>query len=125
MIRKSTIWLSSFQIPALVKESNNFNKDNITLKSYSIEVDSKEHDEIFDECMGLSGEQYSIIALIKIFITECILRLTGKVISFGDTRGYVCSELVGKLCVDRLKIKFNKPTFLLEPSDIDEGLTNG
>ena len=107
------------------KSPFNFQKNNIIVKEYSFEVDSFEHDEIFDDCMELAGESYSKITLAKIFLSDIIFNITGKVINLGDSPGYICSELVGKICTDRLKISFNKPLFLLKPSYIDTGLMHG
>jgi len=107
------------------KSPTNLQKENTIIKEYSIEVDQCEHDEIFDECMELAGEPYSRLTLLKIFLSDIIFYTTGRVINWSNSPGYICSELVGKVCTDRLNIHFNKPIFLLKPNDIDQGLANG
>ncbi len=107
------------------KSPSNFEKENTTIKEYSLEVSVLEHDEIFDQCMELAGEPYSKLTLLKIFISDIIFSTTGKVIAFENSPGYICSELVGKICSDRFGMRFDKPIFLLKPSDIDEELSRG
>ncbi len=101
------------------KSVANLLKENKIIKEYEIEVNCTKHELFFDECMEISGEPYSKCQLIKIFVSDVIFKLTSKVVSFNDSKGYICSELVGKLCIDELGLKFDKPTFLLKPLDID------
>lgn len=100
----------------------NFKRDNEICKEYEIEVPDCEHDLWFDECMELAGEKYGTIELCKIFISDLAWMVCKKPISWVNGRGYICSELLGNLCVNRLGLSFDKPLFLLKPSDIDEKL---
>lgn len=104
------------------KSCNNFFKVNNVVHEYEIHVTERQHVDLFDECMELAGEPYSTMQLLKLFITDTIYRITNKVYRFKDSPGYICSELVSKLCFDVLKIPFNKPAFLLKPKDVYEAL---
>lgn len=106
------------------KSIPNFQRDNLVIKEYKIELTEKEHSDLFDECMGLAGETYSVVTLGKIFASDVTYKVCQRTINWKDSPGYICSELVGKLCVEQLKIQFNKPKFLLKPLDIDLGLQN-
>lgn len=101
----------------------NFLRKNKSVKEYTIEVSSKLHNELFDQCMDLAGEKYSTMELVNIFISDVIFMALQKEVKVYNNRGYICSELMGKLCQDQLKLSFKKPLFLLKPSDIDEALS--
>lgn len=106
------------------KSVPNFERDNLVIKEYLIQLSEQEHSELFDECMDLAGEKYSLITLGKIFASDITYKVCQRTINWKDSPGYICSELVGELCIERLKIQFNKPKFLLKPVDIDLGLKN-
>lgn len=99
----------------------NFLRDNEIIVQYELDLSYKDHTEFFDECMNLSGEPYSIRQLVVTFLHDLAQKFNVKLNS-EDCPGYVCSELVGKLLIDRLGIKFNKPTYLLSPADVDDKL---
>lgn len=99
----------------------NFLKDNKIVVSYEIDLSFIDHTEFFDECMDLSGNPYSTKQLL-VTLWNDIGKKFNLNIDSPDCEGYVCSELVGKLLVDRLSIKFNKPTYLLSPADVDNRL---
>jgi hypothetical protein len=101
---------------------NNFHKINNTIKEYEIKLTDLEHEAFFDECMELAGEKYGTVELGKILTSDIVWNLFKKEINWKNSKGYICSELVGNLCVNRLKMKFNKPLFLLKPSDVDQSL---
>lgn len=98
---------------------DNFSKDNYIIKEYEIELDEDSRLKTLIRCMNLSGEKYGTKELLKIFISDLAFAICGKVLVFKDSRGYICSELVGELCRDILGINFQKPLFLLKPTDID------
>lgn len=99
-----------------------FEKNNKILKKYEIDLSPDCHSKFFDDCMDLAGDQYSIPELAQIFIVDLIYKIFGKDIHSEDMPGYICSELVGKFCINQLNLKFDKPTYLLKPSDIDDKL---
>lgn len=101
----------------------NFQRDNKSIKEYTIEVSSELHDQLFDQCMDLAGEKYSVMELVNIFISDVVFKTMHKEVKVYNNRGYICSELIGKLCEDRLQLTFSKPLFLLKPSDIDLALS--
>lgn len=104
------------------REFERFKQDNIVIKEYVIELSDQDRLDILIECMYLSGEGYGYIELFKIFGTDLIYTLFNKNIITSDSRGYICSELVGTLLIDKLKFKFCTPTHLLKPKHIDKKL---
>lgn len=101
----------------------NFAKENNIIKEYEIEISEEDRLKTLIKCMNLSGEKYGTKELLKIFISDLAFAICGKVLVFKDSKGYICSELVGELCRDILGINFQKPLFLLKPTDIDLELT--
>lgn len=104
------------------REYDNFQSDNKVIKEYKIQVSDELKLEMLIKCIKLAGEPYAYVDLLKIPISEIIHEWFGYVVPFKDTKGYVCSALMGNLITSELGIKFNKPTFLLRPDDIDYGL---
>lgn len=100
------------------REFENFKKDNLIIKEYCVELSEQDRLETLIDCMYLSGEAYGYSELAKILLTDIAHFLGIKVETFNG-KGYICSELVGTLLIDRLKLKFDKPTHLLKPLDID------
>lgn len=100
------------------REFERFKTDNLIIKEYCLEISDADRIAALIQCMYLSGEVYGYTELGKILITDIACSL-GKEITTYDGKGYICSELVGKLLVDRLKLTFDKPTFLLKPLDIE------
>ena len=104
------------------RSETNFFRENKSIKEYEIQLTDQSHSELFDECMDLAGENYGKVELIKIFLSDIIYSMARKEIPWENSSGYICSELVGKLCIDRLGLSFSKPTYLLKPFDIDSKL---
>lgn len=100
------------------REFENFKKDNLVIKEYAIEVSQSGRLKTLVDCMYLSGEGYGYAELGKIFATDIAHFLGCQLVTY-DGRGYICSELVGDLLVKQLQLKFDKPTHLLKPLDID------
>jgi hypothetical protein len=69
--------------------------------------------------MFLSGDGYGYSELAKIFISDVAYSSFNRVIKWKNGKGYICSELVGKILSDTLQIKFCRPQFLLKPNHID------
>jgi hypothetical protein len=103
-------------------EFENFKKNNRVIKEYTIELSDEDRLDILIECMYLSGEGYGYTELIKILFTDLVYGALNKNLITSNSRGYICSELVGKLLIDKLKLSFSKPTHLLKPVDIDNKL---
>jgi hypothetical protein len=100
----------------------NFNRHNVTVREYEIELTPEQHSQMFDDCMELAGVYYSKLELLQIFISDLTFTLLHREIHWNDDPGYICSELVGTLCVSTLGVKFSKPLNLLKPKDIDLAL---
>ncbi len=100
------------------KSLDNFKLSNNIVKMYSINVPNEKHDQLFDRCMNLSGEDYSKLELAKIFTQDLYYSICKKQLPFEDSTGYICSELVGKLLIAEFDTTFEKPTYLLKPLDI-------
>lgn len=102
-------------------EHENFKSTTIIRKEYEIELSNNDEWLTRWECAKLAAQPYGHAELAKIVLHD-IANYFGIKTDFKDGRGYVCSELMGKLCVDRLKIEFKKPKHLLTPRDIDIAL---
>lgn len=100
-----------------------FKEDNIVIKEYTIDTTLEDRTDILVHCMELSGEPYGTMELITIFAKD-LLHYLGKDLKTKDGKGYICSELVGSILIDKFGYKFDKPTYLLKPTDID-GALNG
>ncbi len=104
------------------KTQENFLKDNITVREFCIEVTEEQKINILQHCMDLAGEKYGYLELVKIFILDILNWLKIKVPDTYDGPGYICSELVADILEQTLNVVWNKPTYLLKPSDIEEKL---
>ena len=102
---------------------DNFLKYNNSIKEYEIEMSHECHERFFDECMDLAGENYSVLDLVNIFLSDIAFWITKKELYFDNSKGYICSELVGSLIKDRLQLDITKPLYLLKPKDIDIALS--
>jgi hypothetical protein len=69
----------------------------------------------------LAGEKYGYVELAKILAVDIAAYAHCK-IDLGDSPGYVCSGIVGKLLVEDLGIQFDRPVYLLKPSHVDDAL---
>ena len=101
--------------------SDRFHSVNTTVKKYELNLTPKQSSVIFLRCVELAGVKYGFIELAKIVIADTVFALTGKSITFSDSKGYICSELVAEI-VATLGIKFDKPLHLIKPSDVDKAL---
>jgi hypothetical protein len=105
------------------RSGSNFIKENKVEKEYVVEVEDSTMHAFTDYCIDLAGEPYAKVELVKIFLSDLCYKLFGRQILFKDSRGYVCSELVGFLCEKVLGIPFDRPSNLLKPSDVDAGMS--
>jgi hypothetical protein len=100
------------------REFEKFKNDNLVIKEYCLEVSEQDRLETLINCMYLGGEVYGYLELVKILVTD-VAHSLGCTVKTCNSVGYICSELVGELLICRLKLTFNKPTYLLKPIDID------
>lgn len=103
------------------RELSRFTEDNKIVKEYVINLTDEQYDQFLKRCMSLAGEVYGYSELSKIVIYDIMFK-AGLPFETHDGKGYICSELIGSLCIDILGIEFNKPRYLLTPADIDDGL---
>lgn len=94
---------------------------NEAVVEYSITVSEPVMESMKAKCIKLQGEKYSYWGVVQIAAWDT-LHTFGIKASMEDRKGYFCSELVGRICVEDLKIEFEKPTYLLTPSDCDNKL---
>lgn len=94
---------------------------NEPVKEYQIEVSDEKFEKIKERCIALQGEEYSIFELAQIVFWD-VCNNFGIKAATEDRKGYICSELVGRICADELGIQFEKPTYLLTPADVDNKL---
>jgi len=96
-----------------------FLEENDSLREYEIEMSIDDRVDILAHCMSLSGEGYGYSELAKIVLADLHYWITERELKLGDSKGYICSELVGKILNKKFNLTFNKPLNLLKPSDID------
>lgn len=90
-----------------------FTRDNIIVKEFALELTDEQFKKFSRKCIDLAGEKYSYIELLQIWLHDA----SGHNIQFADKRGYICSELMCELLTD-LGIVFDKPKWMIKPSDI-------
>lgn len=100
------------------REYENFKKDNLIIKEYEIQLSDLDRQKSLINCMYLSGEGYGYVELLKILVTD-VAHSIGCNVHTYNSKGYICSELVGTLLIEILHFTFDKPTHLLKPIDID------
>jgi len=103
------------------KAYDNFLIDNAVFEEFKIEMDNDKRIEILTECINIAGEPYDKTDLIYILASDIANKL-GKKASNYDGPGYICSELVGKILIEKLGFIFAKPTHLLSPKDIFDAM---
>jgi len=104
------------------REFGKFKQENCVVREYEIEVSEEVRMKTLINCVMLAGDKYGYADLVKIFGADLVYYSLGKELDMGDSPGYVCSELVGKLLAEDLGFKFDRPTHLLKPSHIDDAL---
>lgn len=118
----STVYQASHGMVHFSTEEN-FLKNNVSIKEITLNTEEISRLVILQHCMNLAGEGYGYIELVKIFLLDICDYIGLKVYSHNG-RGYICSELVGEVLETILDIKWDKPTYLLKPKDIEDKLTN-
>lgn len=102
-------------------ELENFKRVNEIVKEYSITVEDSVRKEFLVRGIYLAGSKYAYDELVKIMFMDILNSLDIKIKTF-DSKGYICSELVGYLMNKQLNVEFDKPLYLLRPDDIDKKL---
>lgn len=100
-----------------------FTSTNNVVKEYKIELDDVKRSKILKYCIDIAGNPYGYLELLTILCSDIAHNL-GVILPTQDGRGYICSELVGKLCIEEFNMTFDKPTHLLTPADIDNAFEN-
>ena len=98
-----------------------FKEDNSVIKEYCVTLPEEHRIKTLSDCMWLSGEKYGYKELITILFYD-IAYYFGKKLETYDGAGYICSELVATLLINRLGLKFGKPAYLLKPNCVDKKL---
>lgn len=117
----STVYHAAHGMVHFITQQN-FLKTNDVVKEYEILVSPEQRREILIHCMNIAGENYSTIELVQIVMADVWYTLTKSQAVFIDSKGYICSELVGKIGVSCLGWQFDMPLSLLKPVDIDNYL---
>lgn len=104
------------------KTQENFIRDNLVIKEYAIQVSDDCRINVLQHCMDLAGEKYGYLELFKIFILDILNWANLPIPKTYDGPGYICSELVADIMQQTLNVIWDKPTYLLKPSDIEDKL---
>jgi hypothetical protein len=127
---QSTVYHAAHGMVHFVTQDH-FLDHNTVIDEFALPIDSDKRIDVMKWCMDQCGEKYSQLELIKIFIHDCLYRLFKLIPDFGDSRGYICSELVAKLLKYKWNLDFKKPVYLLSPKDVrdtlksNSSITNG
>lgn len=119
---RSTVYQASHGMVHFTSKDR-FLGDNKSIKEFKVDLSSEQRKAFMDLCWDLCGESYSTCELAQIFAVD-LLHKVGIKLTVEDQKGYICSELVGALCIDTLGMKFSKPRYLLKPQDIDEAFSS-
>lgn len=103
------------------RSTDNFLKENNIVEEFEIPDSELIRKPFLINCINIAGEKYGYLELVKIVLNDLANYFNCELINF-DSRGYICSELVGKLMVEHLNFSFNKPLNLLKPIDIIKAL---
>lgn len=98
-----------------------FCDENKIVKSYDLDITEDQYIKLVAKCVDLAGIEYSKFELLKIFIKDIGERLGCNIQGFQNSKGYICSELLGELLLD-LGASFDRPLFLLRPDHIEQAL---
>lgn len=98
-----------------------FYEDNKIISSYELDITEDQYIKLVAKCVDLAGIDYSVIELFKIFIKDMGDKLGYSINNFENSKGYICSELLGELLID-LGASFDRPTFLLRPDHIEQAI---
>ena len=90
-----------------------FTRDNIIVREFVLDLTDEQFKKFSRKCIDLAGEKYSILTLFHIWLNDA----SGGKLQFGDQTGYICSELMCELLMD-LGVEFDKPKWMVKPSDI-------
>lgn len=103
------------------KSYENFLLSNNVIKEYCLNITDNQRIAAINHCIRLASEKYDYWDLFKILVVDVGIYF-GIDVSTYDGKGYVCSELVGVFLIEQMGYKFNMPTHLLKPTDIDTKL---
>lgn len=93
-----------------------FNEHHVTVHEFQFPVSDESHTNAMRFAVDKAGSPYSIKQLFSILLYLA----TGKVYFRDGRSAYVCSELIGQMLTEDLKIPVNKDLDLVVPRDIYE-----
>lgn len=100
------------------REFEKFINENYVIKEYEIELPEMDRKDTLIHCIKLSGEKYGTVDLSKIVLCD-VAHALGCKIEPKNSKGYICSELVGTIMCEKLNATFCKPLNLIKPNDIE------
>lgn len=103
-------------------DKERFDKINKTIIEYPIEVTPQQRKKLLIRCIKLSFEEYSILELANLAITDILYSLGCNRVKFHDPKGYICSELIADLLENAFNVVWKRPKYLLDPADIEDAL---
>lgn len=103
-------------------EYENFKKENQVYREFALPVENTTRKKVLAKCMRLSFTGYGYCELFKILYVDCHYGLGFGVPDTFNGKGYICSELVGKMLVEYFNYQFKKPLYLLKPNEIHDKL---
>lgn len=103
-------------------DKERFEKTNKIIVEYSLEVTPQQRKELLIDCIKLAFEKYSKLELVNLFFTDVLYWMGCNRVKFHDAKGYICSELVAGRLKKIYSLKWNRPDYLLDPADIEDGI---
>jgi hypothetical protein len=91
-----------------------FYDHHIAVKEFELEISDEVHLEALRFAVDKAGTPYSIKQLFSILA----YMLTGKLLFRDGREAYVCSELIGEMLAEKIKITINKDLDIVIPKDI-------
>jgi len=94
-----------------------FNQTILPIEEYELDITQEQYQQMLRFCVLNSGVNYSFKQILGIVLAK-VLRLSKNPFS-DQNNGYVCSELIAQIMLDKLSITFDKEIELLTPRDIN------
>lgn len=96
-------------------------EDNEIVALYKLSISDDQYTALLQKCIDLAGVDYGYVELLKILVKDTCDSLGFQCKMVENSRGYICSELLAELLIG-LGATFERPTFLLRPDHIEQGL---
>jgi uncharacterized protein YjhX (UPF0386 family) len=91
-----------------IESADNFEKDNVVVKSYDLPIDRKIKRKIMNFAISRTGRPYNVLQLLGFVVMRLRNKLGFKGGNPWGGGGYVCTELVAELLNDHLGIAVRK-----------------